>query len=245
MEDKLNKIHLGDSLELMKLLPDNCVDLIVTDPPYIVAKGKINKGVDDSRMIKSVGKLNYGLEGINNSFDMENYFMEWERVCKKFNAFLFCSNDQLFELLSFAKEYNLISTVLIWHKRNAVPFAGNVWRPDLEYIVHIKEEGALCYGDSKEKSKIYISPTEVSKYGHPTEKPMDLIKRYIKIGSNENDIILDPFMGSGTTANACIHLDRQFIGYEIEPKYHVIACERVERAKGNFGLFEGLENETN
>lgn len=132
-------------------------------------------------------------------------------------------------------------SVLVWHKTNTTPFANGVWRSDLEYIVHIRESGATFQGTAKEKSKIYISPTEKSKYDHPTEKPLDLIKKYIKIGSNENNIVLDPFMGSGTTANACIQLDRQFIGYEIDEKYHAVACERVERAKGNFGLFKELK----
>lgn len=133
---------------------------------------------------------------------------------------------------------NFYTTLLVWHKTNTVPFANGVFRGDLEFCVHIRESCATFNGNAKEKSKIYISPTEVSKYGHPTEKPLELIKRYIKIGSNENDLVLDPFLGSGTTANACIDLNRRYLGIELNEQYYKIACERVDRAIGNVGLFK-------
>ena len=252
MKDLLNKIHLGDSLELMKQLPDNCIDLIVTDPPYIVdttapkenylgaskKHSKINNAYWNEKGFEAKPRMS--LEAIKDGFDYELYFNVWERVCKKFNAFIFCSNKQLSEIIIQGEKRGFTTSVLVWHKTNTTPFANGVWRSDLEYIVHIRESGATFQGTAKEKSKIYISPTEISKYNHPTEKPIELIKKYIKIGSDENDIILDPFIGSGTTANACIQLDRQFIGYEIEPKYHAIANDRIKRAYGNVGLFEEL-----
>lgn len=231
----LNKIHLGDSLELIKELPDNCVDLIVTDPPYIVDTTAPSK---NSRL--KISKLySEDIAEIGSGFDIEAHFAEWNRVCKKFNAFVFCSNKQISDLMKWGESMGYVTTCLIWHK-TAAPLCNGNWISDVEYCIHIRQKGATFQGNFKLKSKVHREPSVRSEFDHPTVKPLELIKKHIRIGSNENDVILDPFMGSGTTANACIQLDRQFIGYELNEKYHKMACERVERAKGNFGLFEGL-----
>ena len=231
-----NKIHLGDSLEIMKKIPKNSIDLVVTDPPYII-NGDTNSETKEWRGVKSLGKIKKGLNHIADGFNAKSYFIELERVLKKFNAFIFCSNHQIAELMNEGKNRGYFTTLLVWHKTNTVPFANGVYRGDLEFCIHFRESGATFNGNAKEKSKIYISPTEVSKYGHPTEKPLKLIEKYIKIGSNKNDVVLDPFLGSGTTVNACINLDRQYIGIEIDEKYHNIAKEREQKAKGKWGLF--------
>ena len=233
----INKIHLGDSLEIIKQIPDESIDLIVTDPPYII-NGDTNSNTKEWRGVKSLDKIKKGLNHIANGFKVEEYFIEFERLMKKFNAFIFCSNHQIVELMQEGQKRGYFTTLLVWHKTNTVPFANGVFRSDLEYIVHIRESGATFLGNAKEKSRIYISPTEVSKYGHPTEKPIELIKRYIRIGSNENDVVLDPFLGSGTTVQACINLNRQYIGIEIDEKYYQVACERRDKAIGNVGLFK-------
>ena len=89
-------------------------------------------------------------------------------------------------------------------------------------------------GDYELKSKYYISPLNMNDkddYGHPTIKPLELVKRHIKNSTNENDLVLDPFMGSGTTAVACKELGRNFIGFEIDEKYHKIAVDRLNGIK--------------
>jgi len=221
----------------MKQLEDDSIDLVVTDPPYDMS----NNGAGYSKLLQNRAlKLAQSINHITDGFNIDEHLREWERILKKFNAFIFCSNKQISELMQWGESNDYSTTLLVWHKTNATPFCNGVWQSNLEYIVHIREKGAVFQGGLKEKSKTFINPAVISEFDHPTVKPLDLIKKYIKIGSNPTDIILDPFMGSGTTANAAIQLDRQFIGYEIEPKYHEIACERVERAKGNFGLFEGL-----
>jgi len=236
LKELLNKIHLGDSLELMKQLPDNSIDLVVTDPPYEVMVSE--KSGTGKTHISGTDKFRTSIQGIKDGFDVEAYFAQFSRVCKKFNAFIFCSNTQLGKLIAAGESLGHTVTTLAWHKTNTTPFANGVWRSDLEFCVHIREKSATFKGDAKLKSKIYISPTERSRFGHPTEKPLELIEKYIKIGSNDGDLVLDPFMGSGTTANACVNLRRNFIGYEIDEIYHKTACERVELARGNCGLFD-------
>lgn len=238
MKDLINKIHLGDSLDLLKKVPDNSVDLIVTDPPYVLdttPNGKTSVKIQTKKLINSTDE---NIDFISNGFDVEKHFKEWNRVCKKFNAFIFCSNSQLSEIMKSGESRGFIVTCLVWHKSNSAPFANGVWRSDIEFCVHIRQRGATFKGNAKQKKKVTTMPMEISKYGHPTEKPLELIKKYIEIGSNENDVVLDPFVGSGTTVNACIQLNRQYIAYEINEKYYSIACEREQRAKGNFGLFK-------
>lgn len=83
---------------------------------------------------------------------------------------------------------------------------------------------------------------EINSNKHPTQKPIALIEYLIKTYTNKNEIVLDFTIGSGTTAVACVNLNRNFIGIELDENYHKIACERVEKVKENFGLFEGFED---
>lgn len=245
MKDILNKIHLGDSLELMKQLPDNCVDLIVTDPPYQINSTKAG---GKSNLAKSFQKVNDEIEDLNivNGFNKE-ILDQLVRINKKVNMYFFCNKAQIPMYFDyFVRDLGCSFDIIKWVKTNAVPTFSNKYLSDTEYCLYFRKGGYCNPENYKDASTLYIDPiniTDKKDYQHPTIKPLNLIKRIIKNSSKKNEIIIDPFMGSGTTANACINLDRQFIGYEIEPKYHAIACERVERAKGNFGLFEGLENE--
>ena len=93
-----------------------------------------------------------------------------------------------------------------------------------------REKGCKLYGSYETKSKYYISGiNKIDKdlYNHPTIKPLDMVKNHIINSSKENDIVLDCFMGSGTTAVACKELKRNFIGFEINPEYYRIACDRI------------------
>ena len=235
---ELNKIYLGDSLELLKQIKDDSVDLIVTDPPYIV---DTTTPSEKTSSIKSIGKLwgknENSLVGIDNGFNIDQHLTEWKRVLKKFNAFIFCSNKQISSLMKWGEDNGFVTTCLIWWKYNAPPLCNGNWISDIEYCIHIREKGATFQGNADIKSKVYRNSIVKSEYDHPTVKPLELIKKYILLGSNENDVILDPFCGSGTTVNACIQLKRQYLAYKIEPKYFKIAIDRQNRAIGNVGLF--------
>lgn len=218
---ELNKIHNIDCLEFMKSMPDNCVDLVVTDPPYEIAMG--GGGILKKDRVYFGGQL----DKIANGFDVETTLNEIERICKKVNIFMFCSNKQISKIMSWAEKKEYSPTCLVWYKPNAIPFTNNTFKSDLEYCIHIRESGVRLGGESKIKSKLSTHNSRKSQYGHPTEKPLVLIKKYILIGSKENELVFDPFMGSGTTAVACKELNRNFIGCEIEPKYCEIAEKRL------------------
>ena len=131
----------------------------------------------------------------------------------------------------FIDKYNCRYNLLVWCKSNPIPATNNVWLPDLEYCLVFKEKEAPNYNDGYElKSKWYVSPinkNDKELYEHPTIKPLDLIKRHILHSTQPNDIVLDCFLGSGTTAVACKELGRNFIGFELNPKYYELANDRL------------------
>lgn len=122
--------------------------------------------------------------------------------------------------------------ILCWCKTNPIPSTNNVWLSDVEYCLVFKGKGAPRYNDGYElKSKWYVSginQKDKKDYEHPTIKPLELVKRHILHSTQENDIVLDCFLGSGTTAVACKELNRQYLGFEINKEYYDIACDRLK-----------------
>lgn len=144
--------------------------------------------------------------------------------------------------------------LLTWHKSNPIPCVNGTYLPDTEYLLFFKDPGVPLYGFYETKSKYYVTPANVEdkdKWNHPTIKPLHIIENLIINSSREGDVVLDPFMGSGTTAVAAIRNNRRYIGYEINEKYHRIAEARVAKVRqsvkntiktqqlnlGNFGEF--------
>lgn len=229
--------HNSDCLEFMEDMKDDSIDLIVTDPPYIINLGK--NGTSKLYHKKTSIYASEALKKIANGFNITQTLNQFKRICKKANFFIFCSNQQIYDLFRWSKQNNMIATVLVWYKTNAMPFAGNSWRPNIEYIIHVKEKGAFLHGNSKELSKVWVGGTNPSRYGHPTEKPLKLILNLVKVGSREGDTVFDPFLGSGTTAEACFHLKRNFVGCELEKAYFNTSVQRVKDASAQLSLFGG------
>lgn len=120
-------------------------------------------------------------------------------------------------------------------KRNPIPTKNNKYLSDKEYCIFIREGGAYFNNDldySKYYSVKQVNVTS-NKY-HPTEKPLNFIKDLIRMSSRKNDIILDPFVGSGTTAVACKKTNRNFIGFEINRKYVDIANKRLAKIDSTY-----------
>ena len=122
--------------------------------------------------------------------------------------------------------------MFVWHKTNPIPTCNNKYLSDTEYCLIFREDGTSCNYDGtyETKSKYYIS--EINKkdkdlYGHPTIKPLEVVKNHISNSTKEGDVVLDCFMGSGTTAVACKELGRNYIGFELNPEYYQIAIDRV------------------
>lgn len=122
--------------------------------------------------------------------------------------------------------------LLCWCKTNPTPATNGGWLPNIEYCLVFKQEGTPKYNDGYDiKSKWYMSGLNVkdkAKFEHPTIKPLEFVKNHILHSTSENDVVLDCFMGSGTTAVACKETGRHYIGFEINKEYVDIANDRLK-----------------
>lgn len=228
------KLYNEDCLVALKEIPDESIDLVIIDPPYdFMTKHKSNNYTGAGAFGKLGRSYHSELEndnmiqGIN-----EEILKELVRVMKKINIYIWCNKEQLIKYMSFFSDYNF--DLLTWHKTNPVPTCNNKYLSDTEYLLFFRENGVKIYGTYQTKKKYYVSPTnkeDKQKYNHPTIKPLNIIENLITNSSKENDVVLDCFMGSGTTGVACKNLNRDFIGMEIDEKYFKIAEERINGEK--------------
>lgn len=219
------KLYNKDCLEVMKDMEDNSVDLVITDPPYEISTS--GAGIYKQKDKKYVKELNEMKDGFS-----DEILNELCRVMKKINIYIFCSQKQIIHLLDYfvtkrGCNYNIIS----WHKTNPIPACGNKYLTDTEYVLFFRERGVKLYGSFETKRTWYSTPlnqADKKKYGHPTVKPQLILNNLVLNSSQENDIILDPFMGSGSTGEAAIENNRRFVGIEINDEYFNIAKNRIE-----------------
>jgi len=214
-------LYLGDCLGILPTLGK--VDVVITDPPYLIYAGKGGGAFGNrSHLVNTGGFTDNGI-----SYDFLAKFENW---------FVFCSRLQLPDLIKIAAQkhrWNLIT----WAKPNPVPTCNNKYLPDVEYVVHGFGKGGL-HGEMKDKQSFFLESSGKKTTQHPNEKPIILMEKLVRIGSLPSQIILDPFMGSGTTGVASIHLGRKFIGIETELKHFDIACKRIEQAYKQGQLFK-------
>jgi site-specific DNA-methyltransferase (adenine-specific) len=231
MEKYLNKITCGDSYDLIKELPDKSVDLIVTDPPYLIENTKAG---GHSNLAKSIQGMNDELaNGILTQGINEEILDEFMRVMKVPNIYIWCNHKQIPMYLDyFVNKHKCSFDIIIWVKTNAMPLFNNKYLTDKEYCLYFRK-GAYCNPYSYEEAKtVYFQPiniTDKQLFEHTTIKPINIIQTLIKNSSKENDIVLDTFMGSGTTAVACQEIGRQFIGFEIAEKWVKVANDRLNK----------------
>lgn len=145
------------------------------------------------------------------------------------HCYIFCNDKNIKELLNEATKIGFReSNVLVWIKNNATP--NRYYMKNLEFILFLYKGKAKPINNMGSKCAIEIKNINGKEKFHPTEKPIELLKQYIGNSSKENDWVLDPFMGSGSTGVAAKNLNRNFIGFELDNKYFEIAKERIENA---------------
>jgi len=228
-------IYHGDCRDVLPTLPR--VDLILTDPPYELTATGGGIGARRKYLADIAGH-------IDNGFDMDllRSYPNW--MC-------FCSKDQMPRLIFAAMEWKRRWALITWNKPNPTPLVNANYLPDTEYIVHGFESAAHLYGGYNQRSRWILHPVEQNRIAHPTVKPIPVIARLMRTGSDVGQCILDPFMGSGTTLVAAKQLGRRAIGIEIEERYCEIAAKRLEQEVLQFtepapepvqnGLFESTE----
>lgn len=238
-----NKIYKGDCLEMLASLKADSVDLIVTDPPYEI---KNTKAGGKSALSKSIQKMNDEIEsdGIVNGFD-QRVIKELIRVNKSINMYFFCNKEQIpiyFNI--FVLELGCSFDIIKWVKTNATPTFNNKYLSDTEYCLYFRKGGYCNPENYTDASTLYHAPinqTDKKKYGHPTIKPIQLVTKLIKNSSKPNDVVLDPFLGSGTTAVCCTKENRRFVGSELLEKYYNMSLERINEVLNQKDLFNQTE----
>lgn len=234
---ELNKIYNEDCFVGMGKIIEGGgkVDLIVTDPPYLQQNGSGAKTSEIAQRIP-IKKIDF----ISKDFDWERCFEMFLKMQDVPNILIFCSSRQISRTMSFFEGEGLSVTLLVWEKTNPIPLGNNKHLSDLEYIVYARGEGATFNNDVpiSYKKKLYRSSVVDSKNRvHPTQKSVNHIRQYILLHSKPNDIVFDPFMGSGTTALAAIKENRRFLGFELEKKYYDIANNRIQNELSQQTLF--------
>lgn len=232
---ELDKIYNDDCMKVLQSLPDNCVDFVLTDPPYLFESG----GGGKSPLAKRSKSMKNNIDFISHGFDCDGCFEQFLRICKIPNMIIFCSNKQIGRTMTFFEDKGLVATLLIWQKTNPMPTGNGTYISECEFAVYVRGKGAYFNNDTpmEWKKKIYVSPICPDGKLHPTQKPLDLIRRYILLHTKTNEIVFDAFMGSGTTAVACIKENRHYIGCEIDPKYYKVAMNRIDNEKRTLTLF--------
>lgn len=238
-EDMINNVILGDCYKIIKDIPDKSIDCIYTDIPYLYNVG----GGGNSPLAKRIRTVtDEYLKDIKDGINFE-IFDDMIRIMKKINIFIWCSKLQILDIMKyFIEQKGCVFEILIWCKTNPTPATNNIWLPDVEYCLYFREKGVKLNDGYELKSKWYTSPINQSdkeKFNHPTIKPLNLVERHIKHTTQENDIVLDCFCGSGTTCVACKNTNRRYIGIELNPKWHKVAVDRLNniQADGQQSLF--------
>lgn len=228
-------LRCGDSKDLLRAIPDKSVDLVLTDPPYNI--GKFSTG-----NIKLPGRreLNNDVaEWDNVDFNPEDWTDEFIRILKPTgNLFIFTSYNMLGRWYDSLDHRFDTSQFLIWHKTNPPPKifkAGflnscemvfccwnrkHTWNFTKQNEMHNFIECPICMGHERVKQP-----------RHPTQKPLALMRRLVAVASREDDLVLDPFMGVGSTGCAAMELGRRFVGFEINPAYFNAADKRMSEWK--------------
>ena len=235
----IDRIYNMDCLEGMRQMESESVDLIIADPPYEFVGN--NEKYGGRGAFGSVGRAYHSeLEtaGIIGGFDREAVMKECIRIMKKVNIYLWCSKEQIRWYLNFFEGYNM--ELLSWHKTNPIPTCCNKYLSDTEYLLFFREKGVKLYGDFNTKKKYWLQEINMADkelYGHPTIKPLNIIETLVVNSSNQGDTVLDPFMGSGTTAIAALKEKRHFIGFELNKEYYEKAVKRIEAEQSQLKLF--------
>jgi site-specific DNA-methyltransferase (adenine-specific) len=234
-----NKIINADCMDILKELPDKCVDLVLTDPPYLI---KNTKAGGKSNFSKSIQQMNDEIKeaGITEGVSLD-FCKEIIRIQDKINAYIWCNKAQIIDYLDFfVKENDCSYDILCWQKDNAMPTYNNKYLTDKEYCLYFRR-GGYCQPQRYEDAlTIFHEPINIKDkqmYKHPTIKPIGIFQTLINNSSKENDLVLDCFSGSGTTAIACHNLKRRFICIEKDKDYYEASVKRLEDAQKQLTLF--------
>jgi site-specific DNA-methyltransferase (adenine-specific)/modification methylase len=233
---KYGEVYTADSFEKIKEVPDQSVDVILTDPPY-------NLGMYSTGNIKMSWRSDFNNDIAHwdrETFNPAEWLGEFRRIVKPTgNIFGFTSYNLLGEWhRAFDPAFDTFQ-FMVWHKTNPAPKLrragflnscelivcawnkGHTWNFGRQNEMHNFIETPICMGHERVKNP-----------KHPTQKPVRVLEHLLKLGSKEGDLVFDPFMGVGSTGVAALKMQRRFLGFEKEAEYVLAAVPRLEAASG-------------
>lgn len=228
---KINKIYNEDCISGMPNIPDKYVDLIVTDPPYLINYKTGYRKDKEHRFNKVI--LND-----NNEQLIKDYIKECYRILKNDKAmYLFCSASKVDFFKQELEKYFEIKNMIIWVKNNHT--AGDLTAAfGRKYeIIFLVNKGKCEFNGKRETDVWQFDRVAGDSLIHQNQKPIELIKKCIIKHSNVGELVFDGFMGSGTTAAAALDTDRKFIGFELDEGYYKVCLERIKRHTTQMTLF--------
>jgi len=231
----MNQIILGDCLEKMKDIADNTIDLIVTDPPYLM---DYKTGYRKNKRSMVEHDFKSTIDGDNDFTLIEKFIEESYRLLKDNSAmYVFCNSLHVDYFKQSLEKHFDIKNQIIWVKNNWT--AGDLEASfGRQYeIIFLVNKGRKKINGKRLTDIWQFDRISGDKQIHQNQKPIPLIRQCIEKHSNKGDLILDPFSGSGTTAIACIDTNRNYICIEKDKKYHDLMETRINNHKKQEVLF--------
>ena len=211
----------------MNNIPNESIDMILTDPPYKIITGGNNNGINSVRP-KGILSENSNLFQYQNQIKISEWIPKLYRVAKnQSHIYIFTNVINLKDMLVESEKVGFqLHNVLCWEKNNCTP--SQYYMKNCEYVLFLRKGKAKYINNIGNSKTVHKFNNIIGDKRHPTEKPVDLLEFYINNSSYQGDIILDPFMGSGTTGVACKNTNRKFIGIELDDTYFNVAKQRIE-----------------
>lgn len=228
----LAKMFLQDNRQVMKKIPDGSIDLILTDPPY-----NISQYSSGNIELPNRSPLNNDIADWDKiEVDPNEYVTEFKRILKpNGNIFVFtCYNGIGKWHAAFDRQFDT-AQYMVWHKTNPTPsIFKTTFLKSCELIICFWNKGHVWNFSSQDEMHNFIEtpicsgPERLKEPKHPAQKPIKLLEHIIKIASNENALVFDPFMGVGSTGVASLKTGRRFSGCEIIREYYEAAVDRIK-----------------
>ena len=206
---ELDTIYNQNCVDGLKLLPDKSIDLILTDPPYGKKADKGTNGFGAAKNRRYAG-------GWDKEAPPQVVFNEMFRVAK--NLIIFGGNY-------FGNMLPPSNCWIFWDKKGDIAFQNPFADGELIYTTFKKPVKRIVF-----RQQGFITDSKDKRY-HPTQKPTELVQMLLEMFSDPGQVICDPFLGSGTTAVAAVNTGRHYIGYEIDPEYFQICCDRLDEVE--------------